>query len=91
MFIHLQHINSKYLCLSTDTTRIWDSPYSGQIRLQGGTYSSYGRLEVYCNGQWGTVCDDSFGSTAARVACRQLGYSNYSTYKGNLLVKLIKN
>ena len=69
-----------------DTTRIWNSPYSGQIRLQGGSYSSYGRLEVYCNGQWGTVCDDGFGPTDARVACRQLGYSDYNTYTGNLLV-----
>ena len=69
-----------------DTTRIWNSPYSGQIRLQGGSYSSYGRLEVYCNGEWGTVCDDGFGSTDARVACRQLGYSDSYTYTGNLLV-----
>uniref|UniRef100_A0A1X7U8B7 SRCR domain-containing protein n=1 Tax=Amphimedon queenslandica TaxID=400682 RepID=A0A1X7U8B7_AMPQE len=66
------------------TTRIWNNPYSGQIHLVGGNYSSYGRLEVYCNGQWGTVCDDTFGSTDARVACRQLGYSDYSTYTGNL-------
>ena len=64
----------------TDTTRIWNNPYSGQIRLQGGIYSSYGRLEVYCNGQWGTVCDDTFGSTDARVVCRQLGYSDYASY-----------
>ena len=44
------------LCnLFLDTTRIWDNPYFGQIRLTGGNYSNQGLLEVYCNGQWGTV------------------------------------
>ena len=30
-----------------DTTRTWDSPFSGQIRLTGGKYSNQGLLEIY--------------------------------------------
>ncbi len=67
-------------CHFLDTTRIWDSAYTGQIRLSRGQYSNQGLLEVYCNGQWGTVCDDSFGNTEATVACRQLGYRTYNSY-----------
>ena len=66
-----------------DATRIWDSPYPGQIRLTGGKYSNQGSLEIYCNGEWGTVCDDSdsFGFKEAIVTCRQLGYNTYYTYR----------
>ena len=30
------------------------------IRLQGGNFVNQGRVEVYCNGQWGTICDNGF-------------------------------
>ena len=66
--------------LVLDSTRIWDIPTSGMIRLIGGTYSNQGLLEIYCNGEWGTVCDDYFGSTEAQVACRQLGYNYCYSY-----------
>ena len=39
---------------NVDSTRIWNSNlFPGMIRLLGGNYSNEGRIEVYCNGQWG--------------------------------------
>jgi len=32
-----------------------------------------GRLELYHNGQWGSVCNDQFNVNAAQVVCNQLG------------------
>ena len=45
-----------------------------------GTYSNQGRLEIYCNEHWGTVCRNDFDAKDANVACKQLGYSGYSRY-----------
>ena len=41
---------------------------------------SSGRLEIYVNNTWGTVCNDNFGYIEATVACRQLGFSRYIGY-----------
>ena len=50
---------------------------TGAIRLAGaGSSSSQGRVEVCNNNQWGTVCDDTWNSLDASVACFHLGYSN---------------
>ena len=45
------------------------------LRLQDGPTDLEGRLEIYHEGQWGTVCNDKFSRTDAKVACRQLGYA----------------
>ena len=43
------------------------------VRLAGSGLPREGRLEVYYNSQWGTVCDDGFDNVDATVACKSLG------------------
>ena len=52
---------------------------NGDIRLRGSTNSYEGRVEICNNNAWGTVCDDSWSTIDARVACRQLGFLSTGT------------
>ena len=54
--------------------------YIVQIRLIDGIYKSWknrirdGRVEIFANGEWGTICDVEFDTQDANVICKQLGF-----------------
>lgn len=62
---------------SFDTPNSNNPCTNGQIRLQGGSASDgYGRLEFCIDGYWSPFC--KMDPNVATVACRQLGYTDYS-------------
>ena len=67
---------------------------NGVVRLyrNGVTLSSYhyGIVQIWYNGQWGNICDDSYyNQYEADVICHQLGYTRASSYSRAGLVRLV--
>ena len=48
----------------------------GDIRLVDGSTQFEGRVEICVHNAWGTICDDFWDNTDARVVCRQAGFSD---------------
>ena len=70
------HCTKRLLFWPTTTDNCTD----GSIRLVGGQVPNEGRVEICLNRRWGTVCDNSWDSLDAQVACRQLCYSSTGMY-----------
>ena len=50
---------------------------NGDLRLAGSSVLGQGRVEICINETWGTICDDSWGTPDATVACQALGFSRF--------------
>ena len=70
MYLYGSHIT---ILFSTGCT-------NGDLRLNNGAHIYQGRVEVCNNGAWGTACDDFWGTLDTRVACKQLGFSQFGEY-----------
>ncbi|XP_077346578.1 T-cell differentiation antigen CD6-like [Lithobates pipiens] len=48
-----------------------------EVRLSGGPNNCWGRLEVYMDGVWGTVCDGSWYDDDSDKVCKALGCESF--------------
>ena len=51
-------------------------PYSNySVRLADGPTEHEGRVEVFFNGEWGSICNDGWSLQDAEVICKQLHFN----------------
>ena len=73
-------------------------PNPFEIRLVDGSSKAEGRVEVFYDGSWGTICDNGWDLRDARVVCRMLGFdgaldaptsARFGQGSGDILLNLV--
>lgn len=65
-------VSNNPITINLETTQLTNST---KLKLSDG--GTQGRLEVFINGQWGTVCREGWTIDDAAVVCHQLGSCHY--------------
>ena len=90
MGVRYFHFLPPCLCLVFSSSSLL-AQMEGQINLTGLSSPHMGRVKVFLDGKWGTVCDNDYGK-ASSVICYQLNFtSSPKTHRGSSVRNLEKD
>ena len=80
LFINLFKLIINFISFLLANTTVYSNCSNGDVRLVGGSTDNEGNVQICYYNAWGSVCDDSWGSSDSNVVCRQLGFQSYGIY-----------